>query len=83
VRNGIHPLVMAIGGIFPALISGETLASIILNLPTAGPLYINALVRQDMYLAITFLMFLAIMVVLGNFVADLLLAWVDPRVRLE
>jgi peptide/nickel transport system permease protein len=83
VRNGIHPLVMALGGVLPALISGEVLVSIVLNLPTAGPLYVNALIKQDMYLAITMLMFLAILLIIGNLLADLLLAWVDPRVRLE
>jgi peptide/nickel transport system permease protein len=83
VRNGIHPLVMALGGVLPALISGEVLVSIVLNLPTAGPLYVNALIKQDMYLAITMLMFLAILLIIGNLMADLLLAWVDPRVRLE
>jgi peptide/nickel transport system permease protein len=83
VRNAIHPLVMALGGVLPALISGEVLVSIVLNLPTSGPLFVNALIKQDMYLAITMLMFLAILLIIGNLLADLLLAWVDPRVRLE
>src|SRR5262245_699082 len=83
VRNAVHPLVMALGGVLPALISGEVITSIVLNLPTAGPLYVNALIKQDMYLAITMLMFLAILLIIGNLMADLLLAWVDPRVRLE
>lgn len=83
VRNALHPLIMALGGVLPALISGEVIASIVLNLPTTGPLFINALINQDMYLAITFLMLLSVMLVVGNLLADLLLAWVDPRVRLE
>ena len=83
VRNAIHPLVMALGGVLPALISGEVITSIVLNLPTSGPLYVNALIKQDFYLAITMLMFLAILLIVGNLLADLLLAWVDPRVRLE
>src|SRR5262245_5338223 len=83
VRNAIHPLVMALGGVLPALISGEVIVSIVMNLPTSGPLFVNALIKQDMYLAITMLMFLAILLVIGNLLADLLLAWVDPRVRLE
>jgi peptide/nickel transport system permease protein len=83
VRNALHPLVMALGSSLPALISGEVIVSIVLNLPTTGPLYVNALLRKDMYLAITFLLFLSIMLVVGNLLADLLLAWVDPRVRLE
>ena len=83
VRNAIHPLVMALGGVLPALISGEVIVSIVMNLPTSGPLFVNALIKQDMYLAITMLMFLAMLLVIGNLLADLLLAWVDPRVRLE
>jgi peptide/nickel transport system permease protein len=83
VRNAIHPLVMALGGVLPALISGEVIVSIVMNLPTSGPLFVNALIKQDMYLAITMLMFLAFLLVVGNLLADLLLAWVDPRVRLE
>jgi len=83
VRNALHPLIMAAGGILPALISGEVIVSIVLNLPTTGPLFINALIKQDMYLAVTFLMFLSIMLVVGNLLADLALAWVDPRIRLE
>jgi peptide/nickel transport system permease protein len=83
VRNALHPLIMALGGTLPALISGEVIVSTVLNLPTTGPLYFNALIRKDMYLAITFLLFLSIMLVVGNLLADLLLAWVDPRVRLE
>jgi len=83
VRNALHPLVMALGGSLPALISGEVIVSIVLSLPTTGPLYVNSLLEKDMYLAITFLIFLSIMLVVGNLLADLLLAWVDPRVRLE
>jgi peptide/nickel transport system permease protein len=83
VRNSLHPLIMAAGGILPALISGEVIISIVLNLPTTGPLLVNSLIKQDMYLAITMLMFLSIMLIIGNLLADLALAWVDPRVRLE
>lgn len=83
VRNALHPLIMALGGVLPALISAEVTASIVLNLPTTGPMFVNALINKDMYLAITFLMMLSILLVIGNLLADLLLAWVDPRVRLE
>jgi len=83
VRNAIHPLIMVLGASLPGIISGETIVAIVLNLPTTGPLYFNALLRQDMYLAGTFLMFLAIMLLIGNLLADMLLAWVDPRIRYE
>jgi peptide/nickel transport system permease protein len=83
VRNAIHPLIMLLGLSLPAIISGSLVVSIVLGLPTTGPLYFNALRQQDMYLAGTFLMFLATMLVVGNFLADLLLAMVDPRIRYE
>jgi peptide/nickel transport system permease protein len=83
VRNAIHPLVMSLGTLLPALIVGETLIAIILSMPTIGPLYLDALRSQDMYLAGTILVMLSGLLLLGNLLADLLLAWVDPRVRLE
>lgn len=83
VRNAVHPLVMSVGYILPALVAGDAIAAVILNLPTLGALYLRALQATDMYLGITILMMQCIMLLLGNLVADLLLAWVDPRVRLE
>lgn len=81
VRNAIHPLIMALGTAMPTLISGEAIVSIVLNLPTTGPLFLDALVNQDMYLAATLLMLLSMLLLVGNLLADVLLAWVDPRVR--
>jgi peptide/nickel transport system permease protein len=83
VRNSIHPLVMGIGSIFPALITGDALIATILSLPTIGPMYVDALRQQDVYLAGTILVMLSALLLFGNLVADLLLAWIDPRVRLE
>jgi len=83
VRNALHPLVMVFGMSFPGIISGQTVISMVLNLPTAGPLFINALLQQDMYLAVTFLMFQAILLVIGNLIADIILAWLDPRIQFE
>jgi peptide/nickel transport system permease protein len=82
-RNAIHPLIMVLGGSLPALISGETIVALVLNIPTTGPLYFNALLQKDMYLAGAFLVFLALMLLIGNLLADILLAWVDPRIRYE
>ena len=82
-RNAIHPLIMVLGGSLPGIISGETIVSLVLNLPTTGPLYVNALLQKDMYLAGAFLVFLALALLIGNLLADLLLAWVDPRIRYE
>ncbi len=83
VRNAIHPLIMLLGLSLPSIISGSLVVSIVLGLNTTGPLYFNALRQQDMYLAGTILMFLAGMLVIGNFLADILLALVDPRIRYE
>ena len=83
VRNALHPLIMSLGMSFPSIISGSTVVSIVLSLPTTGPLYFNALRSQDMFLAGSFLVFLSIMLVVGNFFADILLALVDPRIRYE
>lgn len=83
VRNAIHPLIMLLGMSLPGIISGSTVVAIVLSLPTTGPLYFRSLREQDMYLAVTFLMFLSTMLVVGNFLADLLLVWVDPRIQYE
>ncbi|MET9023378.1 ABC transporter permease [Actinopolymorpha sp. NPDC004070] len=80
-RNAVHPLIMALGTTLPVLISGEAIVSIVLNLPTTGPLYLQALLNQDMYLAATLLMFLSMLLIVGNLLADIALAWVDPRAR--
>jgi peptide/nickel transport system permease protein len=82
-RNAIHPLIMVLGGSLPGLISGEVIVALVLNLPTTGPLYVNALLQKDMYLAGAFLIFLALALLIGNLLADILLAWVDPRIRYE
>ncbi|MDO8971842.1 MAG: ABC transporter permease [Saprospiraceae bacterium] len=83
VRNSLHPLIMVFGMSLPNIISGATIVSMVLNLPTIGPLYFHALLNKDMYLAVSFLMFLAIFLLVGNLLADLLLVWVDPRIRYE
>jgi peptide/nickel transport system permease protein len=83
VRNAMHPLIMILGGALPGIISGETVVAIVMNIPTVGPMYFNAQLNQDLYLAATFLMFLSVLGVLGNLLADIALAWVDPRIRYE
>jgi peptide/nickel transport system permease protein len=83
VRVAINPFISTMGWMLPELISGATITSIVLNLPTTGPLLFNALRSQDMYLAGSFLMLLAFLTVIGTVISDLLLAWVDPRIRYE
>ena len=84
VRVAINPLIVILGseGI-PQIISGNALVAIVLNLPTLGPLFVNALLVQDMFLAGTMLVFFAILLMVGNLLADVTLAWVDPRIRFD
>lgn len=82
-RNAINPLISMLGMQLPQLISGTIISAIVLNLPTMGPFFYDALINQDQYLVMTFLMFSAIMMLVGNLIADLLLAWVDPRIRYD
>lgn len=82
VRHALIPFVSTIGWMLPALISGETIVSIVLNLPTAGPVLFRALVQQDQFVAAGFILLLGSLTVIGTFISDLLLAWVDPRIRL-
>ena len=65
------------------LINGATLLGIVLSLPTIGPMFLNALKNQDIYLAGTILVMLAVLLMFGNLFADIALAWVDPRIRYE
>lgn len=83
LRNALHPLVMQLGMSMPTIISGSTVVAIVLNLPTIGPLYYRALQSQDMFLAGTLLLFMSFMLVVGNFLADILLVLLDPRIRYE
>jgi peptide/nickel transport system permease protein len=83
VRMAVNPLASQIGWIFPAIVSGEVIVGIVLNLPTTGPLLLAALLSQDMYLAGSLIMFLAVLTILGMLVSDLLIAWLDPRIRYE
>ncbi|MCS7241772.1 MAG: ABC transporter permease [Candidatus Caldatribacterium sp.] len=80
VINALHPIIMYQGMVLPFMISGEIVASTVLNIPTAGPMFYSALVSQDMYLAGSFLLLVAVLLVVGNLLADIVLAWVDPRV---
>ena len=79
----INPLISVMGMQLPELFSGATTLGIVLTLPTVGPMLFDALNSMDMYLAGTILLFLALMLMLGNLLADIALAWVDPRIRLE
>jgi peptide/nickel transport system permease protein len=77
----MNPVISTIGYILPGIVAGEVLVSIVLNLQTTGPVLFNALLAQDMYLAGSITLILALLVIFGNLIADLLLVWVDPRIR--
>ena len=83
VRVAINPIVSTIGWTLPQIVSGATITSIVLGLPTTGPMYLQSLRSQDMYLAGSFTMFLTALTIVGTFISDILLAWLDPRIRLE
>jgi len=83
VRMAINPLIVILGTeALPGIIGGQALVEIVLNLPTLGPVYINALLRQDMYMAGTILVFIVLLLLVGSILADVTLAWLDPRIRL-
>ncbi len=83
VRVAINPIVSGIGWVLPGIISGQTITAIVLSLPTTGPLLFRALMSQDMFLAGSTVMLLAFLTVVGIFLSDILLAWLDPRIRYE
>lgn len=84
VRMAITPLIIILGTeAFPGILAGNILVEVVLGLPTIGPLYIQALTTQDMYMAGTVLVLIVFLLLVGNLVTDLVLAWIDPRVRLE
>ncbi|MEO0382652.1 MAG: ABC transporter permease [Pseudomonadota bacterium] len=81
VRIALNPFVSRLGWELPALVSGAAITSIVLNLPTAGPILLSALQSQDMFLAGSFILILSVLTVIGTLISDILLAWLDPRIR--
>ncbi|MBM4036303.1 MAG: ABC transporter permease [Planctomycetes bacterium] len=83
VRVAINPIVSTIGWLLPAIVSGATITSVVLGLPTTGPRLLQALMNQDMFLAGSMVMMLSFLTVVGTLISDLLLLWLDPRIRYE
>ena len=83
LRHALNPFISTIGWMLPGLVSGEVIVSMVLNLPTSGPVLFTALIRQDQYVAAGFILMLSTLTVIGTFISDILLAWVDPRIRLQ
>ena len=75
------PAMSTIGWVLPGLFAGEFLVSFVMGIPTLSPIFINALLNQDMFLAGSVLLIISALTVIGSLVSDLLLAWVDPRIR--
>ena len=81
VRMALNPFISGIGALFPQLVSGGAIVGIIMSLPTVGPLMLSSLMSEDMYLAGSMLMVLSLLGVMGTLASDLLLLWLDPRIR--
>jgi len=83
VRVALNPFASTIGYTLPYIVSGSIIVSIVLGLPTVGPLLLKALIAQDMFLAGTIVLLLGVMTVIGTLISDVLLVWIDPRIRIE
>ena len=83
LRMALNPFISDIGSLLPQVISGAVVVSVVMSLPTTGPMLLDALRSQDMFLAGSFLMFMAFLTVIGVFLSDLALAVLDPRIRLQ
>ena len=83
VRIAMNPFISTIGWTLPALVSGEIIVAVVLNLPTTGPLLLQSLMQQDMFLAGSFILLTSCLTVIGTLISDILLAWLDPRIRYE
>ncbi len=81
LRMALNPFIADIGSLLPQVVSGSVIVSVVMSLPTTGPMLLSSLRSQDMYLAGSFLMFLATLTVVGMFVSDILLGILDPRIR--
>lgn len=83
VRLALNPFVSTIGWTLPYLVSGSIILSVVMNLPTTGPMLLRALQVQDMYLAGAIILILSLLTIIGTLVSDVLLAWLDPRIRYQ
>ena len=83
VRVALNPFASTVGYLFPYIVSGSIIVSLVLSLPTVGPLLLKALIAQDMFLAGTIVLMLGVMTVIGTLISDIVLVVIDPRIRLE
>jgi peptide/nickel transport system permease protein len=82
LRIALNPVVSTVGWTLPRLVNGELLVSMVLGLPTIAPVFINALREEDVFLAGSIVLILSVLTVFGTLISDILLGWVDPRIRL-
>jgi len=82
LRHALNPFISDIGNLIPSLVSGSVIVSVVLNLPTIGPVLLSALESQDTYLSGFILLFVAVLTLFGMLISDLLLGWLDPRIRM-
>jgi len=82
VRVALNPIASTIGWLLPAMFSGATITAIVLNLPTVGPLLLESLLTEDMFLAAGILLILTALTIVGTFISDMILMWLDPRIRM-
>lgn len=83
VRVALNPIASTVGWVLPAMFSGAVITSIVLGLPTVGPILLQALLNQDMFLAASIVLILTALTLIGTFISDLLLMLLDPRIRME
>jgi len=83
VRAALNPFASSVAYLFPYVVSGSIIVSLVLSLPTVGPLLLTSLIAQDMFLAGTIVLMLGVMTVIGTFLSDLVLMWIDPRIRFQ
>jgi len=83
VRLALNPLISTIGWYLPLIFSGSVIVATVMNLPTIGPMLLRALISQDMYLAGTIILIYMVLAVIGTLISDILLVWLDPRIRME
>jgi peptide/nickel transport system permease protein len=83
VRMALNPVISSLSGLLPNLVSGAAITSVVLSLPTTGPMLLGALRSQDVYLAGAFILMLSTLTLISTLLSDILLAWADPRIRYD
>ena len=83
VRTSLNPVISSIGWLLPGIVGGEVLVSMVMNIPSVGPVLYQSLLNQDMYLAGSIVFILSVLTVIGTLISDICLVWLDPRIRYD